>query len=483
MRIEARKLAVISLLTVGISWFSNAENFDLDIDSDGQTGALTDGLLILRHLFGFSGSTLTDGAVALGASRSSPEAVREYLQVNAAELDIDGDSETDALTDGLLILRYLFGFRGDTLVSAALSGSASRSVPNDIESYLSNRIETIACPIETEGFRLKTGSITWTDYVDGSPNVHKLYPSTADEILTAHLIGGAIDLNNLNFLLSPEDDGGKSPSISLAINSIPAAGSTGTVGISLKLYDGSDAARDQGERVIQTAINVEWESSGTAVQFTTPTQTINLTLVTAGGTAVEGTQNDFGGELLTFRGSGATGATLDLQLASFLTEGGASAGVDLSGHFVVGDYFFQVVLAGFEINDANNAKFTTIQGSFSTDDTPGVAAYVEDVLVTESAGTATVPVSLSRASNDDVSLQYQTEAVTAVAGTDYVTSSGTLTVSAGDTSGNISIDIVGDSNDENPETLILRLTDPVNAALGRSSSEITLVDGPVAACQ
>ena len=483
MRIEARKLAVISLLTVGISWFSNAENFDLDIDSDGQTGALTDGLLILRHLFGFSGSTLTDGAVALGASRSSPEAVREYLQVNAAELDIDGDSETDALTDGLLILRYLFGFRGDTLVSAALSGSASRSVPSDIESYLSNRIETIACPIETEGFRLKTGSITWTDYVDGSPNVHKLYPSTADEILTAHLIGGAIDLNNLHFLLSPEDDGGKSPAISLAINSIPAAGSTGTVGISLKLYDGSDAARDQGERVIQTAINVEWESSGTAVQFTTPTQTINLTLVTAGATAVEGTQNDFGGELLTFRGSGATGATLDLQLASFLTEGGASAGVDLSGHFVVGDYFFQVVLAGFEINDANNAKFTTIQGSFSTDDTPGVAAYVEDVLVTESAGTATVPVSLSRASNDDVSLQYQTEAVTAVAGTDYVTSSGTLTVSAGDTSGNISIDIVGDSNDENPETLILRLTDPVNAALGRSSSEITLVDGPVAACQ
>ena len=483
MRIDARKWAVISLLAVGISWFSNAENFDLDIDSDGQTGALTDGLLILRHLFGFSGTTLTDGAVALGASRSSPETVREFLLTNATELDVDGDSETDALTDGLLILRYLFGFRGDTLISAALSGSASRSEASDIESYLSSRIETIACPIETGGFRLKTGSITWTDYVDGSPNVHKLYPTTADEILTAHLIGGAIDLNNLNFLLSPEDDGGKSPAISLAINSIPAAGSTGTVGISLKLYDGSDAARDQGERVIQTAINVEWESSGTAVQFTTPTQTINLTLVTAGGTAVEGTQNDFGGELLTFRGSGATGATLDLQLASFLTEGGASAGVDLSGHFVVGDYFFQVVLAGFEINDANNAKFTTIQGSFSTDDTPGVAAYVEDVLVTESAGTATVPVSLSRASNDDVSLQYQTEAVTAVAGTDYVTSSGTLTVSAGDTSGNISIDIVGDSNDENPETLILRLTDPVNAALGRSSSEITLVDGPVAACQ
>ena len=483
MRIEARKLAVISLLTVGISWFSNAENFDLDIDSDGQTGALTDGLLILRHLFGFSGSTLTDGAVALGASRTSPEAVREYLQVNAAELDIDGDSETDALTDGLLILRYLFGFRGDTLVSAALSGSASRSVPSDIESYLSNRIETIACPIETEGFRLKTGSITWTDYVDGSPNVHKLYPTTADEILTAHLIGGAIDLNNLNFLLSPEDDGGKSPSISLAIDSIPAAGSTGTADISLKLYDGSDGVRSQGERVVQTAINVEWESSGTAVQFTTPTQTINVTLITAGGTAVEGTQNEFSGELLTFQGSSATESTLNLQLASFLTEGGASAGVDLSGHFIVGDYFFQVEFDGIEIKDANSAGVTTIQGSFSTAVAPGIAAYVDDVSAGESDGTATVPVTLSRAPSDDVSVEYRTEAVTALAGTDYVETSGTLTINSGNTQADISVGLIADANDENPETLNIRLSTPMNAVHGRSTSTNTLDDGTVSTCQ
>ena len=141
------------------------------------------------------------------------------------------------------------------------------------------------------------------------------------------------------------------------------------------------------------------------------------------------------------------------------------------------------MLDGLAINDVNNAKFTTIQGSFSTAVAPGIAAYVDDVTVAESAGTATVPVTLSRASSEDVFLHYQTEEVTAVAGTDYVASSGTLTVSAGDTSGNISIEIVADTNDENPETLILRLTDPVNAALGRSASEITLVDGAVAACQ
>ena len=483
MRTAARKLAVISLLAVGIGWFSNAENFDLDIDSDWQTGALTDGLLILRHLFGFSGSTLTSGATGLGASRSSPEVVRDFLLTNVAELDVDGDSETDALTDGLLILRYLFGFRGDTLISAALSGSASRSEASDIESYLSSRIETTACPIETQGFRLKTGSIAWTDYVDGIANEHKLYLTTADEILTANLIGGVIDLNNLNFLLSPEDDGGKSPSINLAINSIPAAGSSGTAGISLKLYDGSDGVRSQGERVVETSINVEWESSGTAVQFSTPTQTINVTLITAGGTAVEGTENEFSGELLTFRGGGATGSTLDLRLASFLTEGGASAGVDLSGHFVVGDYFFQVEFDGIEIKDANGSGFTTIQGSFSTAVAPGIAAYGDDVSVSESTGTATVPVFLSRAPSDDVSIAYRTEAVTALAGSDYVETSGTLIINAGNTQGAISVGLVADADDENPETLNLRLSDPVNAVLGRSTSTITLVDGSISSCQ
>lgn len=33
-------------------------NFDLDVDDDGKTEALTDGLSVIRHLFGFSGEAL-----------------------------------------------------------------------------------------------------------------------------------------------------------------------------------------------------------------------------------------------------------------------------------------------------------------------------------------------------------------------------------------------------------------------------------------
>ena len=52
----------------------------LDIDGNGATGALTDGLLVLRFLFGFTGTTLTGGAVDLTAcTRCDAPAIEGYL--------------------------------------------------------------------------------------------------------------------------------------------------------------------------------------------------------------------------------------------------------------------------------------------------------------------------------------------------------------------------------------------------------------------
>jgi hypothetical protein len=52
----------------------------------------------------------------------------------------DGDGETGALTDGLLLLRYLFGFRDETLIAGALSSSATRDSSSEIETYTAGRI-------------------------------------------------------------------------------------------------------------------------------------------------------------------------------------------------------------------------------------------------------------------------------------------------------------------------------------------------------
>ena len=48
----------------------------------------------------------------------------------------DGNGEVDALTDGLLILRYLFGLEGDALINGVVADNATRKTASDIEAHL-----------------------------------------------------------------------------------------------------------------------------------------------------------------------------------------------------------------------------------------------------------------------------------------------------------------------------------------------------------
>ena len=110
----------------------------LDVDGNGETDGLTDGILILQYLFGFRGADLIDGAVSSDATRSTAEAIEDYLAslIEQAILDVDGDGKTDGLTDGMLILQYLFGFRGNDLIDGVVSSGATRSTAEAIEAYL-----------------------------------------------------------------------------------------------------------------------------------------------------------------------------------------------------------------------------------------------------------------------------------------------------------------------------------------------------------
>ena len=52
----------------------------LDVDGNGDTDALTDGLLAIRYLFGFTGSGLIDGAVGSGCTRCTAAEIIDYLE-------------------------------------------------------------------------------------------------------------------------------------------------------------------------------------------------------------------------------------------------------------------------------------------------------------------------------------------------------------------------------------------------------------------
>mgnify|MGYP003332965903 FL=1 len=129
-----------SVATAGNLYLSISENIvpeakNLDFDDNGEVDALTDGLMLLRYLFELRGNNLIEGAVSDNANRTTSEEIEQYIASNEAA-DIDQNGEVDALTDGLLLLRYLFALRGNNLVEGAIGDNANRTTSVEIEEYI-----------------------------------------------------------------------------------------------------------------------------------------------------------------------------------------------------------------------------------------------------------------------------------------------------------------------------------------------------------
>jgi hypothetical protein len=108
-----------------------------DIDGDDDVEPLTDAMLVLRWLFGFIGDALIGGAVDSGCTYCTAEEVGARVQSLGDTLDIDLDGEVDALTDSVLLMRWTFGFRGQSLIDGAIDEtSCKRCVAEEIEAYL-----------------------------------------------------------------------------------------------------------------------------------------------------------------------------------------------------------------------------------------------------------------------------------------------------------------------------------------------------------
>jgi len=97
---------------------------------------LTDGLMVLRYLFGVRGEALTAYAVSPSAQRNDPAAIVAYLDSIRPALDVDNNGSTDALTDGVLILRYMFGLRGAALINSAVGDGANPGTAEAIEAKI-----------------------------------------------------------------------------------------------------------------------------------------------------------------------------------------------------------------------------------------------------------------------------------------------------------------------------------------------------------
>lgn len=129
------------------------ERYTFDIDGNGETDALTDGVQIIRQLFGIGASedNIADNATRdfNGDGEINADDMNAYMALGGRGFDVDGSGEATPLTDGIIITRYMFGFRGEDLLAGDILGSdATRTEPEAIVDFIQNYLPESELPQE-----------------------------------------------------------------------------------------------------------------------------------------------------------------------------------------------------------------------------------------------------------------------------------------------------------------------------------------------
>ncbi len=109
----------------------------------------------------------------------------------------------------------------------------------------------------------------------------------------------------------------------------------------------------------------------------------------------------------------------------------------------------------------------------------GVRLSVRDAAVVEGRDrVAVITIDLDIASSQPISVSYTTSPVNSTAGVDYTPITGILTIPANSRTATLEVPILNDALNEDDESFIITLSNPVNATLDpeRSSSEIIISD-------
>ena len=132
------------------------------------------------------------------------------------------------------------------------------------------------------------------------------------------------------------------------------------------------------------------------------------------------------------------------------------------------------------LSGATNASISDGQGIATiTDDDSQPTVSIENTSVVEgnnNTKTVTFTVRLSVASGNAITVGYTTANGTALAGSDYVAKSGSITIAAGAATGTITVEVVGDRVREGTESFNVNLTSATGATLGATSGVCTITD-------
>ena len=123
----------------------------------------------------------------------------------------------------------------------------------------------------------------------------------------------------------------------------------------------------------------------------------------------------------------------------------------------------------------NSASFAWALTGSDAPSQPGTLQFsAANYQVNENQGTAAITVARSGGSTGSVSVNYATSDGSAAAGSDYTPATGTLTFADGETTKSFTIPIINDTAVENPETVLLTLSNPTGGAALASPATATL---------
>jgi hypothetical protein len=184
---------------------------------------------------------------------------------------------------------------------------------------------------------------------------------------------------------------------------------------------------------------------------------------------------DYGYAGRVFLGSGG-GTFQEIEDVEIGGEPNGNSDVVVAGDFN-GDGRPDVAFAGFDYFLGEGTVAVLLNNGDWAPIIPSLG--INDVTVTEGntgSVAANFTVTLSAASTEAITIAYATGNGTATAGSDFNSTSGTLTFAPGETSKTVTVPVIGDRLAEPNETFFINLSSPTNATIADGQGVGTIVD-------
>ncbi len=121
--------------------------FTWDIDGNNQVRAMSDGSLLLWYLWQLP--DIAFPTIGSGATRTTPQDVKSYLDEAGAILDIDGNGQEKAMSDGSLFIWHAWDLPDASMPN--VGSGATRTTPQQIREYIDRYWPSSPMTLEVTG--------------------------------------------------------------------------------------------------------------------------------------------------------------------------------------------------------------------------------------------------------------------------------------------------------------------------------------------